>query len=361
VAWSGDNEFTDQPVKVAFDNFVVNAGQLVGYNPEPEVEGPPYEVDAQTIALYHFDGDFQDAGPNGLHLTAAGGAQLASDNLGWMTEPAGQALRTGALGDQVSVTISDDLLLPGNGPSPLTVDAMIYPRAYKAYSVENARVVSLFQEWDTMLEVRDGKWNSPAVPHVMAGSQTVVSPGVWAANVALDTWHHLRMTFDTDGRARVAINGNVIGQQVVSMNIPRTGLWTLTLGNFDGDIDEVRVSSVIRTEGSPLTKPVASRPVASQSDAAPPVFGLSQNAPNPFNPTTTIRYALPEASDARLTIYNVLGQEVRALVHAAQPQGVHSVEWDGRDAFGRPVATGLYIYRLVAGAHVATRKMVFVK
>ena len=90
-------------------------------------------------------------------------------------------------------------------------------------------------------------------------------------------------------------------------------------------------------------------------------FELTQNYPNPFNPSTTIRYTLPEASDVRLTIHNALGQEVRALVNTTQSAGVQSVQWDGRDALGKLVATGLYLYRLEAGPHVAVGKMIFAK
>ena len=90
-------------------------------------------------------------------------------------------------------------------------------------------------------------------------------------------------------------------------------------------------------------------------------FGLYQNSPNPFNPTTTIRYTLAEPSDARLTIYNALGQAVRLLVNANQSTGRYNVNWDGRDASGKLAASGLYIYRLKAGTKVAVRKMIFAK
>ena len=88
---------------------------------------------------------------------------------------------------------------------------------------------------------------------------------------------------------------------------------------------------------------------------------LEQNHPNPFNPSTVIRYALAEPADVRLTVYSTLGQEVRTLVNSAQAAGAYSVQWDGRDAFGRGVATGTYIYRLQAGPNVAMRKMIFAK
>ena len=102
----------------------------------------------------------------------------------------------------------------------------------------------------------------------------------------------------------------------------------------------------------------ATKPAVKAEDAS---LSLDQNLPNPFNPATTIRYSLGAGVDVRLAIYNVLGQEVRQLVQAFQPAGNYTVVWDGRDAFGRQVATGVYMYRLEAGSHLAVRKMLFMK
>ena len=93
----------------------------------------------------------------------------------------------------------------------------------------------------------------------------------------------------------------------------------------------------------------------------PDTYGLSQNFPNPFNPGTLIKYQLPEKAKVRLNIYNLLGQKVRTLVDAELEPGFKSIYWDGRDDFGRTVSAGVYIYELVAGSYVATRKMVMVK
>lgn len=95
---------------------------------------------------------------------------------------------------------------------------------------------------------------------------------------------------------------------------------------------------------------------------APADFELSQNFPNPFNPSTTIRYALPEKSLVTMKIYNVLGELTRTLIageHVAA--GYHTAVWDGRDAFGRTAATGVYIYIIHAGEFSSLRKMALVK
>ena len=83
---------------------------------------------------------------------------------------------------------------------------------------------------------------------------------------------------------------------------------------------------------------------------------LYNNYPNPFNPTTTIKYALPKASDVHLTLYNLRGEEVARLVDKEQHAGYHEVKWDANN-----FASGIYFYRLQAGDFVQTRKMVLFK
>lgn len=88
---------------------------------------------------------------------------------------------------------------------------------------------------------------------------------------------------------------------------------------------------------------------------------LYPNSPNPFNPTTTIRYALPEASNVRLTVFNIRGQELVTLQAASKPPGNYEVQWSGMDQSGKQVSTGVYFCRLTAGQYSKTIKMVFLK
>jgi hypothetical protein len=90
-------------------------------------------------------------------------------------------------------------------------------------------------------------------------------------------------------------------------------------------------------------------------------FELFQNYPNPFNPTTTIAFQLPLKSHVEIDVFNVLGQLVATLVSAEYPAGSHSVVWDGTDAAGDEVASGVYMYRLTAGDVVFSRKMVLAR
>ena len=106
--------------------------------------------------------------------------------------------------------------------------------------------------------------------------------------------------------------------------------------------------------------PKARPPLAGQA-TVPIVFSLAQNYPNPCNPTTEIRYQLPEQCSVRLRVYNLMGQEVMRLVDKVEGTGMHVVRWDGKDALGRELASGVYIYRLEAGGLVASRKLALVR
>lgn len=101
--------------------------------------------------------------------------------------------------------------------------------------------------------------------------------------------------------------------------------------------------------------------VANSSDSRPQRFSLSQNYPNPFNPRTSIRYALPQDAHVRLTVYNVLGQKVATLVDEYQIAGYKTVWWDGQDAEGNELSSGVYFYRLTAGEFSEVKKMMMVK
>lgn len=98
-----------------------------------------------------------------------------------------------------------------------------------------------------------------------------------------------------------------------------------------------------------------------ENNSIPSEFKLHQNYPNPFNPTTIIRYELKQASFVTLTVYNLLGQRVRTLVHSEMPAGSYDVMWDARSDSGAPVASGIYLYRIKAGNFSEIKKMVLIR
>jgi large repetitive protein len=94
---------------------------------------------------------------------------------------------------------------------------------------------------------------------------------------------------------------------------------------------------------------------------APDRFVLLPNHPNPFNPETAIAFGLPKTSDVRIELYNAMGQRVRTLVSSRMEAGWHSVRWDGRDASGKTVNSGVYIVRITADRFEASGKMMMMK
>ncbi|MCF8298282.1 MAG: T9SS type A sorting domain-containing protein [Saprospiraceae bacterium] len=90
----------------------------------------------------------------------------------------------------------------------------------------------------------------------------------------------------------------------------------------------------------------------------PQLYG---NYPNPFNPTTTISFSLPDEQEIDLTIYNIKGQKVKRLIKGQLTAGQHSMIWDGKDTNEKSVGTGIYFYKLKTGNDVLTRKMLMLK
>ncbi len=127
------------------------------------------------------------------------------------------------------------------------------------------------------------------------------------------------------------------------------------------DKSQIRITEAILS--SPNAKEV---PVEGSSPILPSTFTLYQNYPNPFNPTTRIEFDIKregggQVENAQLHIYNILGQHIKTLVDGSVAAGRHSIGWDATDDSGRPVSTGIYLYRLQVGDRSQTRKMLLLK
>ena len=219
-------------------------GQVSTFAPNGAV---PFAKDGHTIALYTFSGNYRDSSTHSLNLTAAGNVALTSSNAGWSNKPGGEVASFQAIGDTLSVKIPNSLLKPGKVPPQMTLEAYVYPTRYLAYGAGNYPVISLYQDWDSSLQLAQAKWSLPAAPSVTAGQATVLSSKQWSGLVSLNTWHHLMLTLNGKGQVSIWIDGvKVAAGPATGMNYARTTPWTLTLGNFAGDIDEVRVSNIAR-------------------------------------------------------------------------------------------------------------------
>jgi len=95
--------------------------------------------------------------------------------------------------------------------------------------------------------------------------------------------------------------------------------------------------------------------------AIPEVFALHQNYPNPFNPVTSIQFDIPEQSEVRMDIYNLMGQRVATLVNNTLEPGFHAVKWNGTNDFGKQLSSGMYIYRISANNFTSVKKLILMK
>ena len=132
------------------------------------------------------------------------------------------------------------------------------------------------------------------------------------------------------------------------------------VGGFE-QVYEISSVSIDRDMRWDIDLAGATTAVAEEEATRPQGFALHPNYPNPFNPTTTIRFTLPQPGEAELSIYNLLGQRVATLIHGVQEAGPHVLQWNGRDEQGRELASGVYFYRLQAGTQVETRKLLLLR
>ena len=167
----------------------------------------------------------------------------------------------------------------------------------------------------------------------------------------------------------------VVGQRVEDFSLPEasggTAPLTYTLSpalpaGLTFDAATRTIAGTPRAEGeTAYTYTVTDANGASTSlslQTLPAAFSLADNFPNPFNPATTIQYALPQAADVELTVYNVLGQPVRTLVAEHQSAGRYAVEWDATNESGHSLSAGMYFYRLQAGGEFhEVKKMLLLK
>jgi hypothetical protein len=97
------------------------------------------------------------------------------------------------------------------------------------------------------------------------------------------------------------------------------------------------------------------------AEALPAGFAVTGNHPNPFNPSTTISFTLPGAGAATLAVYDITGRRVRDLVNGNLASGAHSAVWDGCDASGRAMSSGVYFSRLVWNGRTTANRMLLAK
>ncbi|MCH8558187.1 MAG: T9SS type A sorting domain-containing protein [Balneolia bacterium] len=163
----------------------------------------------------------------------------------------------------------------------------------------------------------------------------------------------LALASDNDGTATtLSLTTGVVYDVLVGLGIePGTSVtveWSVFASAGDAELQAENVWEV--------TFNLAEMPVSTEPVETVEGFELGQNYPNPFNPTTNISFTLPEASEVSLEVYNMQGQRVATIANGTMSAGSHNVSFDATN-----LSSGIYLYRLTAGAFTATNKMMLVK
>ena len=146
--------------------------------------------------------------------------------------------------------------------------------------------------------------------------------------------------------------------------LPENYTITLLVNGTTTQLDMYSVNSLtISSDNLPteLSIVVESSMLGLDDNLMPSAYALHQNYPNPFNPTTKISYDLPEASFVTLSIFDLMGREIRTMINSEQTAGYKSVQWNATNDRNEPVSAGLYLYTIQAGEFRQTRKMVLLK
>ncbi len=234
-------------------------------------------------------------------------------------------------------------------------------------------------------------YRDPADGQIKDASEEGVRFGTFTAHrsplgLVFDADNALAEPFQGDGFVLSWTEGDPDGDDVAGpFNDPSQDLLHLGLAKV-GDNYEARVTRIVGGFSNPidaeiignriyviewsggrglweitLPQAVIETAVAEAEGIVPAEFALAQNFPNPFNASTTINFQLPLASRVELTVYSISGQRVRTLVNGTLPAGHHRLQWDGRNERDEPVASGAYLYQLLAGDFVATRQLTLLK
>jgi hypothetical protein len=154
---------------------------------------------------------------------------------------------------------------------------------------------------------------------------------------------------------------------------PTQGYWiavaqecNLTIGDTNiiykaQAIDSKKVEAFYKKNGSVPPPPPPFPNPNGKEVPIPENYELEQNYPNPFNPTTTIKYALPVEGKTTLVIYDILGRKVKTLVNEVQPAGYYKVMWDSRNDHGIQCASGVYLFRIIAGDYQKVKKLILLR
>ena len=240
-----------------------------------------------------------------------------------------------------------------------------------------------FYEAYLWAQLPNGNWYGPIAPtpvtvRVRPGRQVSVNLNQRVPGGAPDGWYHFIGEIYLDGgfvgddgfwfwkgdpenRGTEPISGN---QELVTRthaNVIPDADDSEWISFYDEYGVEAKRGDVWTDEGLYHEDGVAISVLQLSAVTIPNLYQLHQNYPNPFNPVTTLRYDLPEDALVNITIYDLMGHNVRSLVNSRQTAGYHSIQWDATNNLGEPISAGMYIYRIPAGDFVGVKKLILMK
>jgi len=194
-------------------------------------------------------------------------------------------------------------------------------------------------------------------PNTDSNGLTVVNYSESSQSVTLDlTATNLKFTGGFDPGATYWVNDLYNGTSTQSLGSDLLN-FNVSLSSYGSAV--YTISTQEEMVVLPPIPPIVS--VDDQIAIIPKEFYLFQNFPNPFNPSTTIRYSIVQAGNVSIKIYDILGREIKTLVNEFKTVGTHRSHWNGNDKFGNKVSSGIYIYRIESGSFVQAKKMILLK
>ncbi len=348
VAWRAPASPSNDVVRVSVDD---GKGGHDADSIGLEVRDLSVQQTGNLVAYYPMDGSASDASGNG-HNGSASGVVPANDRLG---HPSGAYAFDGSA---ASIVVPDDSAL--NFQSAVTVNLWVKPAAL--YAGREQYIIS-HGSWQN-------RWKISVTPGTNALRWTVKNAALQtrdldsASPLVLDSVMNVTARYDgTD--MELYINGALNAFTPFSGLINTTS-YALTMGQdlptdnlygFNGVLDDVRLYDyglglAQIASLSDFTSGV--RPVTAEE--VPPAFGLYANFPNPFNPSTNIRFDVARRQRTTLRVYDVLGRDVTTLVDGIKDPGTYTVRFDASN-----LASGVYFYRLQSGDFAQSRRLVVVK
>ena len=226
-----------------------------------------------------------------------------------------------------------------------------------------------FDNNEALIALNQDKADNGTVVYTVSGSQ-IGSLRAYAVEMDIDAndWEmisrvdHLKANggafeFDKTNGHKVTAVSSLVGRGSVAMS--NQDLVTIVLQPLVSDpIEPVITEVTLIDDQNRSTKAV----ISNNGSAIPNEYALSQNFPNPFNPVTNIAFAIPQDGLVKLTVFDLMGREVRELVSSRLSGGNYTANWNATNTFGSKVSSGLYFYSLtVDNKMIATQKMILMK